>query len=50
MPMKMMLPAAERLHHALDNDEFRLVTSQITSMDDDGFLNQRSRNPAAHRR
>jgi len=29
---------AERLHHALDNDEFRLVTSQITSMDDDGFL------------
>ncbi len=29
---------AERLHHALDNDEFRLVTSPITSMDDDGFL------------
>jgi diguanylate cyclase (GGDEF)-like protein/PAS domain S-box-containing protein len=29
---------AERLHHALDNDEFRLVTSPITSMDDDAFL------------
>ena len=29
---------SERLHHALDNDEFRLVTSQITSMDDDSFL------------
>ncbi|AKS42078.1 EAL domain-containing response regulator [Wenzhouxiangella marina] len=29
---------AERLHHALDNDEFRLVTSPITSMDDDSFL------------
>jgi diguanylate cyclase (GGDEF)-like protein/PAS domain S-box-containing protein len=28
----------ERLTHALDNDEFRLVTSPITSMDDDGFL------------
>ena len=28
----------ERLSHALDNDEFRLVTSAITSMDDDGFL------------
>ncbi len=27
-----------RLRHALDNDEFRLVTSAITSMDDDGFL------------
>jgi diguanylate cyclase (GGDEF)-like protein/PAS domain S-box-containing protein len=27
-----------RLRHALDNDEFRLVTSPITSMDDDGFL------------
>ncbi|MEN1729728.1 MAG: sensor domain-containing diguanylate cyclase, partial [Pseudomonadota bacterium] len=29
---------SERLHHALDNDEFRLVTSPITSMDDDAFL------------
>jgi len=29
---------AERLHHALDNDEFRLVTSPITSMEDDSFL------------
>jgi len=29
---------AERLHHALDNDEFRLVTSPITSMEDDAFL------------
>ncbi len=29
---------AERLRHALDYDEFRLVTSPITSMDDDGFL------------
>ncbi len=29
---------SERLHHALDHDEFRLVTSQITSMDDDSFL------------
>lgn len=28
----------ERLRHALDNDEFRLVTSSITSMDDDAFL------------
>jgi multidomain signaling protein FimX len=27
----------ERLRHALDNDEFRLVTSAITSMDDDAF-------------
>ncbi len=29
---------AERLRHALDYDEFRLVTSPITSMDDDNFL------------
>jgi len=29
---------AERLHHALDHDEFRLVTSPITSMEDDAFL------------
>jgi len=29
---------AERLHHALDNDEFRLVSSLITSMEDDNFL------------
>ncbi len=29
---------SERLLHAIDNDEFRLVTSPITSMDDDGFL------------
>ena len=29
---------SERLRHALDYDEFRLVTSPITSMDDDGFL------------
>jgi multidomain signaling protein FimX len=29
---------SEKLLHALDNDEFRLVTSPITSMDDDSFL------------
>lgn len=29
---------SERLKHALDNDEFRLVTSPITSMEDDNFL------------
>jgi multidomain signaling protein FimX len=28
----------ERLRHALDNDEFRMVTSSITSMDDDAFV------------
>ncbi|QKK02506.1 MAG: EAL domain-containing protein [Pseudomonadota bacterium] len=28
----------ERLRHALDHDEFGLVTSPITSMEDDGFL------------
>ena len=29
---------AERLRHALDHDEFGLVTSPITSMEDDDFL------------